>query len=246
MKPQLFIQPFVIATVAVITLSVISVLRISFPITVTTASPSTELAVVGEGKVDVVPDRASVDVGISVSNAESVAAAQAQVNKTNNAIISAMEKLGIDKKNIKTANYSVYPNYDYSEGQKITGYGADVRVTITTMNTQQMSEIVQAATEAGANNIYNTSFSVSDPAKYRKEAREKAIENAKQQAQEIANNLGIQLGKVTNIVESTGSLGGPQPVMMRNADGLGAGGAPAFEEGTQTISSTVTLYFQKK
>lgn len=246
MKPQYFFQPIAVAIVALASLAVVSLLRISVPVSVTTITPSAELAVVGEGKVDVVPDKASVDVGISVTNAATVADAQAQVNKTNNAIIAAMQQLGIEKKNIKTANYSVYPIYDYAGNQRITGYGADVRVTITTTNTQIMSQIVEAATTAGANNIYNTTFTVSDPAKYRKEARDKAIANAREQAKEIAASLGISLGKITNIVESTGGDGG-YPILARQSasEGMGGGG-PTFEEGSQTITSVVTLYFEKK
>ncbi|HRN70361.1 MAG TPA: SIMPL domain-containing protein, partial [Candidatus Woesebacteria bacterium] len=58
-------------------------LNISIPVLVTNTSRSTELSVVGEGKVEVIPDTAKVDVGISVQNAATVEAAQTEMDKTN-------------------------------------------------------------------------------------------------------------------------------------------------------------------
>lgn len=246
MNKTLALQTLTIGLVVLVLLILIKVFGIAFPVTVTTSYKSSELAVSGEGKVDVVPDSANVDVGISVSNAKTVEDAQNQINTVNNAIVASMQKLGIDKKNIKTSNYSIYPNYDYETGRTITGYGADVYVTITTKNTQQVAQIVSEATKAGANTVSGTSFTVSDPGKYRADARKKAIENAKQQAEEIAKSLGITLGKVVNIVESN-SGETPNPIYMERALGGAAQSAvPDFQEGSQTISSVVTLYFEKK
>ena len=93
-----------------------------------------------------------------------------------------------------------------------------------------------------------TNYSVESPEKYREQARNKAIANAKEQAQKLANELGIRLGKVTNIVESTND-NGPFPMMYKTeAVSLGGGNAPSadLQPGTQTISSSVTLYFEKR
>lgn len=231
--------------VLLVTLGLISVLGIAVPVNVTTSMRSNELSVVGEGKVDVVPDSATVDVGITVSDADSIEAAQKQINDTNNKIIAAMKNLGIDKKNLKTANYSIYPNYDYEGDRSITGYGADVRITISITDTARVSEVVDAATKAGANNVYGTSFAIENPAKYREDARNKAIQNAREQANKIAKSLGIKLGKVTNIIESSGSESMPG-VMYAERSAMGAGGGADFQSGTQTVTSTVTLVFEKK
>lgn len=249
MAKTFIVKPFVIGAIILFFLVVIKAFNIALPVQVTNTQKSSELAVVGEGKVEVVPDSANVEVGISVTNAKTVDEAQQQINKVNNDIIVAMQKIGIEKKDIKTANYSVYPNYDYETGRSITGYGADVRVTITTKNTQQVSEIVTAATSAGANTISGTSFTVSDPAKYRQEARAAAIKNAREQANEIANSLGIKLGKVVNIVEASPSNPDFPIINEKMAFGGGASAqsaVPDFQEGTQTISSVVTLYFEKR
>lgn len=230
-------------------LLVIDKLHIAYPLEVTSMPRSGELSVVGEGKVDVVPDTATVTVGITVSRAATVTAAQEQIDRINNQVLTTMKELGVPEKDITTSNYSVNPNYNYDSSiQRIDGYNADASITIKTKDTQLVSQIVSKATEAGANQINGVSFSIDDPAKFRSDARTKAIENAKQEAEKLAKELGISLGKITNIVESGGDM--PVP-MYREAYALDAAAsagkaAPEIEQGTQTITSTVTLFFEKR
>lgn len=227
-----------------------NLLNVSLPITVTNTTKSTELSVVGEGKVDVVPDTAYIDLGITVNNASSVEDAQKQINTTNNAIVAALAKLGIKKSDIKTSNYSIYPNYSY-EGNvnRITGYNGNVNVNIKVTDPQKAADVITAGTAAGANQVNGTQFVVADPAKYRAEARSKAIANAKEQAQKLAKDLGIRLGKVVNIVEYTPDSGAMPRYDMALSSKMGMGGGgngPEFEQGSQTITSVVTLYFEKR
>lgn len=222
-------------------------LNLTLPLSVTTTSKSSELSVVGEGKVEVVPDTAYVEAGISVIEVSSVAQVQKSIDEANNKIIAAMSKLGIDKKDIKTSNYSINPNYSYENNKNgITGYNGNANITIKVKRIDTVSQVIAEATAAGANQIQGARFTIEDPAKYREEARTKAITNAKEQAQKLANTLGIKLGKVTNIVESSNDAGGP--IMYdKMAVGMGAAGnAAAIEPGSQEISSVVTLFFEKK
>ncbi len=72
-----------------------------------------------------------------------------------------------------------------------------------------------------------------------------------QQAQKLAKTLGIKLGKIVNVVESTPGYVSPNyasKMALSSAGGLGgaADSSAQFEPGSQTISSVVTLYFEKK
>jgi uncharacterized protein YggE len=240
-------QISIVALAFIIVMGFLNALRISFPVMVTTTAKSTELSVVGEGKIEAVPDTAKIDVGITVDKGNTVADVQKQIDTTNNAIIAALQKIGIDKKNIQTGNYSIYPNYSYNGNDRSqNGYTGDVRLTITLKDTSKVAAAVQAATTAGANNIYGTTFSIDNPDKYREQARNMAIANAKEQANQLAKSLGIKLGKVTNIVESNANSdpGLVYEKAVMNSAG-GAGGAD-FQAGTQTVQSVVTLYFEKQ
>lgn len=237
------IKPFLALLIGVVALVlVMNIFRISIP--VTTRTSSGEFAVTGEGKIDVTPDTAFVDVGINIANAATVEAAQKTINETNEKILAAMKGIGIDKADITTSNYSVYPMYDTP--QRLTGYSGNVTISIKVRDTAKVPDVISSATNAGANTIQGVRFSIDDPNKIRQQAREKAIENAKQQAEQISKSLGLKLGKITNIMESGSGAPGPlfDAAAMRGFGG--GGGGPVVESGTQTVTSVVTLYYEKK
>lgn len=243
---------FVLVTILVVIIGLwlANFLGIALPVDVTTRQSSGELAVIGEGKVDVVPDTASVDLGIVVNGADTVEAAQNEMNTINNAIVAAVTGLGVEKDGIKTSNYSIYPNYDYQNNPNgdLIGYNGNATVTVKVKDTSLLPQVITAATGAGANQVMGTSYSVDNPEVYREQARDKAIENAKEQAKKLAGELGIRLGKVVNMVESTNNQGPILPMYERSyADGLGGNAVtPDLQPGSQNITSTVTLYFDKR
>lgn len=227
-------------------LFLVNFFNISYPISVTTKTAS-ELSVVGEGQVDVVPDTGNVSVGIT-SQGSNVDQVQKDMNQKNNAIVSALTNIGVSKKDISTSNYSINPTYDYERGQTITGYNGSATLTVKSKDVNKLPGIITAATGAGANQIYGTSYSIDDPQKFREEARNEAIANAKEQAEKLANQLGIRLGKITNIVESGGDTSYPPIALKRETAAFGGDNMPSpdLQPGTQTITSTVTLFFEKR
>ena len=245
---KFLINFIVVVTVSFIGLCLIKVFDISYPLTLVTTSKSSELAVVGEGKIEVTPDTAYVDAGITVDNRQTVLEVQATISTINNKIIEAMKNIGVEKTDIKTSSYSVNPNYVYDNNQnKITGYNGNATIQIRVRNTEMASKVIEEATKAGANQIQGERFTVDNPEKYREEARNKAIQNAKDQAEKMAKSLGIKLGKIVNIIESTPDNSSNFKYDALPMAGGGAGGSGLnIEQGSQTLTSTVTLYFEKK
>lgn len=237
-----------VATVLIlVSLWLVNFLNISLPISITTRTIGSELSVVGEGKVDAVPDTANVSAGITVSNVRTAQEAETKISDINNKIVAALEKLGIDKKDIQTSNFSVNPTYNYqipSDPNTISGYTGTATLTIKVRKVDDLPKVITAATEAGANQVYNNGFSIENPEKYREEARNMAIKNAREQAEKLAKQLGIRLGKVVNISESTDgntpfyrAVGVLDSAMVKG---------PELQPGSQTVTSTVTLYFERK
>ena len=232
-----------------ISLSIIRFFGLSLPVSIENRTVSAELSVVGEGKVDIVPDIATIQAGITAEG-QSVKAVEEKINEINNKIILAVGDLDIDKKDIKTSNYSINPSYEpipvqFPKEPSISGYSGNASLTIIVRKQEFVSKVIAATTEAGGNQVYNSGFTVDNPSKYREEARSKAIQNAKEQAQKLANELGISLGKVVNISESNSNPPEIYPVMKSVRD-IGGGVAPDIEPGTQSVTSVVTLYFEKR
>ncbi len=248
LNEKLLVTYAVLVGITLVGLILIKELNISYPVRVTTSQAS-DLSVVGEGKVEVVPDQASLEAGILVANATTIEAAQAEINEKNNAIVNSLKKLGVEAKDIKTSNYSVNPNQDFSAGRtgNITGYTGNVTISVTIRNIENVAQISQAVTDAGANQVYNVQYSVDNPEKFREEARNKAIQNAKEQAEKLADSLGIRLGKVVNVVESSPNSSPIMPYARLSAESaMGGSNAPDLQPGSQEITSVVTLYFEKK
>ncbi len=221
--------------------------NVSYPLNVTTTTKSSELSVVGEGKVDATPDTVYVDVGVAVSNIKTAEEAQNTISQKNNEIVKALSKLEIAESDIKTKNFSVYPNYSYENGRNnITGYNGNVTISVKSSDLSKAPKIITEVTNAGANQIEGVRYVIDNPDKYREQARQKAIDNAREQANKLAQTLGIKLGRVVNISESQVSVPGPIYYAADKASGMGGGqSAPDLSAGTQTVSSTVTLYFEK-
>ena len=208
-------------------------------------------SVQGTGEVTAIPDTALLSLGVS-KNASTVQNAQDQVNKIITQITTDMKNLGIEEKNIKTTNYSVNPNYDYTGGsQRINGYivNADVQVRIKPID--KANQAIDLATKAGATNVGNIQF-VIDEAKQKEleeEARKLAIEEAKTKAQSISKVSGIRLGRLVDVQEN-GS--GYQPPVMYNTalkveDARGSAEAVPPTElnpGENKVTSNVTLSYE--
>lgn len=226
----------------------INILGISYPLRITTSQTSAEFSITGDGKVDAIPDTAILTTSIVVANAKTAQAAQNELHEKNNTLSNALIKQGIDLKDITTTQYSVYPTYDNSPNgtQKITGYNGTVVISVKTKKLDTVGELLTVITDAGANQVQGVEYTIDDISKYRSQAREKAIENAKEQAKQVSANTGIKLGNIINIVES--GAGMPQPYQYAmGRESLDAKVTTAnLQPGSQTITSSVTVFFEKK
>jgi len=246
------------AAIFIGTLIIIDLLHLGVPLNINSVSTarSSEFTVTGTGKVDIVPDTANISAGISVSNVRTSQEAEAKLSETNNKIIDTLSRLGIKKEDIKTSNFSVNPDYSYNREiapvipgkETITGYNGNATLTIKVRNTKIAPQVIQETTAAGANNVYLSGFTVDSQEKYKEQARDEAIKNAKEQAQKLAKSLGIRLGRVVNFVESSPynpyPYYGTESTGMKMADQQSA--PPQIEPGSQTVTSTVTLFYQTK
>ena len=198
----------------------------------------------GEGKVSAAPDIAVVSVGVQAQGA-TVKIAQDALNKNINAVSAAVKAAGVGAKDIQTSGYNINPMYDYSiSSQRITGYQASSNLTIKVRAIEKANAVIDAATQAGANQVGGISFDVDDKTKAQNEARQKAVADAKSKAENAAKIAGFTLGKIINYSEDFGGAVRPIPMMAKADAGLGASPETAVEPGSNEITVTVTLSYQ--
>lgn len=205
---------------------------------------STTFDVTGEGKVNVSPDIANVSAGIR-AQAQTVKAAQGQINTVVSKVTDAIKGLGIEAKDIKTANYNINPDIDYSTGsQKVVGYTATTTLSIKVRDLDKVNGVIDAATAAGANEINGIGFDVDDKSKAENEAREKAVADARQKAEDAAKIAGFKLGRIINYSENFGGYPGPVPFRMSAEVVKDAATPTQVEPGSSEIVVNVTLSFE--
>lgn len=209
-----------------------------FSVNSVTTTKSTTFDVVGEGKVTATPDSSNVSAGVSATGA-TVPQVQNQINSIINKISSSVKNLGIDSKDIKTANYNINPTYN--ESQKITGYSANTTLTIKVRNVKKIGQVIDTATSAGATNVTNLGFEVADKTVFENQARKLAVEDAKKKAQSAADIAGFRLGRIINYSENFGGI--PQPVAL-SAESKTGQTPTNLEPGQEEIQITVTLSYE--
>ena len=169
---------------------------------------NTGIWVTGEGKVSVVPDVATLSLGVE-AQAITVAEAQNEAASAMAAIVRELDSHGITKKDIKTQHFSIYPVRKWTEDKEIlSGYRVTNTVTVKVREVEDTGAIIDSTVRAGGDHIRinSISFTVDDPSPYRKEAREKAMTDAEAKAKQLADSGGVKLGKPTYINESSGFI----------------------------------------
>ena len=215
---------------------------IPFSVNSVTTNKSDTFTVSGEGKSIAKPDVAVLTVGVS-ANGSTVKAAQEQINLNINKVTEAIKKLGISPEDIKTTNYSINPNIDYSGGnQRITGYSASTNLSIKIRDIDKVNLSIDAATANGANHIGGVSFEVSDKEKAQNEARQMAVKEAKKKAEDAARIAGFKLGRIINYSEEV-PTGGPIPMYAQGALEVPTK-ETQVEPGSSEIKVTVTLSYE--
>jgi len=214
-------------------------------------SKTRSVTMTAEGKVTAKPDTATVNFSV-VTQGKDASQVQSDNDKKMTKVVDYLKSKGVKQEDIKTSGYNLYPQYDYNakpagEPPAISGYNLNQSVTAKVRALDTVSAIVGGLTANGVNQIDNLSYFIDDPDSLKAKAREDAITKAKAKAQELANNLGVKLGRIINFSEGSGSTPVPYyDYMSAGKGGSGGSAASPVEPGGQDVTVDVTLTFELK
>src|SRR3989338_7087271 len=208
----------------------------------------TVISVNGEGKVFAAPDIAELSFGVQTGPMRTSKEAVAKLKINMDAVIAAVKKEGIEEKDIRNQQLSLNPMYDWNDGnQTLRGYEAIQTLIVKVRDLDKVGDVLSAATNAGANQVGGVNFTIDDPEALRAEARQKAIDQAEAKAEELADALGMSLGKLKGFSEG-GGYAPPMPYMARGmvaADAMMAKEESLqVPEGEQEINVNVALTYE--
>ena len=216
------------------------------------------ISVDGTGDVFAVPDTATFSYSV-MDTAKDVTTAQTSVNTKGNAIMAYLKSQGIDEKDIQTTDYSVNPQYEWSQSacpnggycpggkQILTGYQVSETVSVKVKDTTKAGALLSGIGSKGATNLSGLSFTIDDQVALEAEARTKAITDARAKAEELAKELGVSLVRVVGFSEN----GGGRPIYYAKAMAMDSGistapsaPAPEIATGQNKITSNVSVTYE--
>jgi uncharacterized protein YggE len=207
-----------------------------------TPPPQRTISVTGTGTANGSPDIAYIELGVQIRNSD-IGAAVEQSNTTMEAVMAAVSELGIPPEDIQTTQFNVWQDQpvDPATGMPSdqTSYIVTNMVQIKVRQIDQISDVIQTALDAGANQVFGLTFGMDDPSALEATAREQAVADARTRAEALAAAFGVTLGDPISITE--GFLSGPGPVFAA-AEGLGGGG-PSISSGQLSVQIQVSVTF---
>ncbi|MBS7541778.1 SIMPL domain-containing protein [Ancylobacter oerskovii] len=203
------------------------------------------LTITGEGRATAVPDMARFSTGV-VSEGKTAREALDANSKAVAEMIAALKEAGLEPRDIATSGFSVQPQYappkkDSTEPPRVTGYQVQNTVSVRLRDLARLGDLLDKMVTSGANQIGGIAFEIADPSKLEDKARVAAVEDARHQAELIAQASGVRLVRVLTV---TGN-GGVRPMaramaapMMMKADSV------PVEAGEAEIQASVTVSYE--
>lgn len=250
-KYSYLIQPLISAALVLLVLFIFQ----KFTTGSFTNAPKRIFEVQGTGTVTVTPKTVQTDFTIHETGTTQ-ADAQQKGNDKQNQATDLLTKLGFLKKDIKTINYNVSPNYDNSvpnimmypprpQGNSQNGYVINIDTQIQTDDVNRINKAIDQLTALGTN-VSGVSYNSSptDTNKYKDEARAKAIADAREKAMSMAKAAGFTMGEISTIKDLDNT-----PIAYPMMKGIAGGvsqdtSAPTnIQPGSNDVTSSVSITY---
>ncbi|HEY4489676.1 MAG TPA: SIMPL domain-containing protein [Candidatus Paceibacterota bacterium] len=226
--------------------------------------PKNVITVEGSGEVFAPPDIAEFNFSVN-SEGKDIKEAQSKVTTKIDAAVKSLKDAGVLEKDIKTTDYNAYPKYEYSQSvcpavssisgapvycppgkQVLVGYEVNQTISVKVRKVDDAGKLLELVANAGVTNVSGLSFTIDDEEKLQRQARQMAIDEAKEKAKVLAKDLGVRLVRIVSFNES-GNY--PTPIYFGREAAMGMGGdaqvkAPSVPTGENKITSNVTITYE--
>lgn len=199
------------------------------------------ITIESEGNIRAVPDIAKVNMGAQTIG-ETVALAQEENTALVDSLLLRLKQLGIDREDIQTNGYNIFPRYTYDEeeGQVLEGYEVNQQLSIKIRNLNKIQDVFSLAGEVGANNVEGLTFTIDDPDIYYDDARNEAVNKLNEKTETLAQTLGVRFIRIVEYDEFEGGLIREGVAPLERA--IPQGGS--IEEGSMDIKLGIRVVFE--
>jgi uncharacterized protein YggE len=200
------------------------------------AAPQHSIVVAGQGSVTARPDRAQLSFGVSTDARSASAALRANAGEMTR-VIASLKGQGIASADLRTDLVSLSPRYSQN-GETVVGYTATNSVSATVRNLAKIGSIIDAAVDAGANQVSGPNLVRSSATALYRTALRAAVADARGKARTIAAATGLHIRRITDVSESSAAPP-PTPLTAKAT----ADAATPVETGSTLVEATITVTF---
>ncbi|MCA0870280.1 SIMPL domain-containing protein [Seohaeicola saemankumensis] len=202
-----------------------------------------QITVTGEGRVETVPDMATITLGVS-HRAKEARTAMAQTSDSVTQIIERLGALGIAPRDVQTRQLTLNPVWSDPNGSadssvRIAGFQASNTLYVRVRDLPSLGAVLEAVIEDGANEFNSLQFTVQEVDPLVEQARKLAVEDAMVKARQLAEAAGVTLGPVLTISEH----GGGRPTPMAQMSMRDSGGGVPIAGGEISLNVNVSMVF---
>lgn len=206
-------------------------------------APPHTITVGGSAHIVVEADRGQFTVAVS-TRAPSVPSAMRMNNEKTQQMIEALRAHGVAASEINTSSFSIMQPYE--NGGRVTGeYEVQNSVTVTRSAVASISDLLQVAIDAGANQAWNVRFFLAEPGPIRDKALAAAFNDARARAAKLAAAAGKSVGDLVAITTEqlprlplVGGIG-QEPITVTAS-------APPLQSGLLAVEANVVAQFELK
>jgi hypothetical protein len=164
-------------------------------------------------------------------------------------VLTALEGLGIAKRDIQTSNFDIQPRYAYpsrqgngaNEPPKLVGYTVRNALAVRIRDISRVGEVLDKSVTLGVNEGGNIFFTNDDPSTALTAARKQAVQDAMAKAKTLADAAGVKLGRVLEIAENSYNSRPIPMAKMEMAMDRGVGASVPIAAGENTYQVTVNM-----
>ncbi len=215
-------------------------LLLSMTLSISAIADSNGVQVSGTATISAVPDIAQFSFAVN-GRGKSLPELKLDIDKKTAAVIALSKKLGVKNKHISSAEISIHPQYN-RQSRELVGYNVSRNISVELHNLDRYTALVNGAIESGITTINNINLGLKDRDVLAAEALASAVKAARQKANIIASNAGIQLGKIISVHE-TGSNFQNRRYEAKQMALSDSAVAEVFEPGEISVVATVMVVF---
>jgi uncharacterized protein YggE len=155
----------------------------------------------GEAEVRIMPDEVILRLGVETSDMN-LATAKKQNDQIVAKVQAVAKQYDIPVEHVQTDYLNIEPRYNDGYTQReFVGYFVHKTVVVTLHDLTKFEDVLSALLESGVNYVHGIEFRTTDLRKYRDEARELALQAAREKASAMASALDQKLGEPRSILE---------------------------------------------